>query len=354
MVNTYTISEEAAVKIEAFRKHDLLLSGEPSYDRITRLVAKTMNAPVVMLTFESMERTWVKSAYGASERQYSTLEFNSHAGLETSEGVHVGRLSVKHCGVLDARQQTVLQEMADMAIDFMEMQLSAKLAYAQQKQLFHIAAHDLKNPLTTIPVRADLIKLKKNDPDVVDRMCDQIKNAGLMMTRTIDELLTAATMEDGKFDLFTLKLDFAEIVMQLVESNEALAVHKNQRIELLVNKRPMVIADEQRLIEIVDNLINNAIKYSPKGELIRVTVDEREGRAIIKVQDNGPGLSEDDKSNMFRPYAKLSAHPTGNENSTGLGLSIVRQLVEAHYGKVWAESDGKGHGTAFYAALPSC
>lgn len=350
MVPIYSISDDAAAKVFEYQKHGLLTPDE-SLDRLTRLAAHVLKASKVLLVFDDSERYHVKSSFGA-EADTSMHDFTYHAALQTKDGMLVGYLCAEALETLTVNE-ALLSELADMAMDLMEMQLRAKLAYAQQRQLLQIAAHDLKNPLTTIPVRADLIKLKKDDPEMVDRMCDQIKKSGLMMTRTIDELITTASMEDGKLSMLMLRLNFADIVQQLVESNEALAFNKNQRIELSINSRPWVEADEQRLVEIVDNIINNAIKYSPKGEVIKVTVDKDDRMALLTVEDNGPGLTDDDLKKMFQPYGKLSAHPTGNENSTGLGLSIVKQLVEAHDGRVWAESKGKGLGTTFFIAIPN-
>lgn len=352
MVNTYSLNTDTI------------------YDKLTRLAAKALDHPIVILSFVDAGNVVMKSVYGLSAAEISytnnscpeslvlksfDVKFYAAAPLLSKDGVLMGNLCVldNQQGFLSQEKEELLNDYATMAMAYRETSLAAEQAVAYQKQLLQIAAHDLKNPLTTIPVRADLIKLKKHDPEVVDRMCDQIKQAGLIMTRTIDELLSAASFDAGKLSLYTFKLDFATIVSQTVEANEALATHKGQRIDLNIESRPAVIADEQRLIEMVDNLINNAVKYSPKGEVIKVTVTERNSKALMCVQDNGPGLTAEDKSRMFLPYSKLSAHPTGNEKSTGLGLSIVKQLAEAHHGKVWAESDGIGKGCSFFIEIPS-
>jgi signal transduction histidine kinase len=340
------------------------------YDRLTRMAAKLLNFPIVILSFVEKDKIYLKSIYGVSHQSIQLLsencieslivndfdmQFLSVTNLVSMEGITIGNFCVldHQKRILTVTEEEFLKEFAEMALAYMETRLAANLAIAQQHQLLQITAHDLKNPLTTIPVRADLIKLKKHDHEAVDRMCDQIKQAGLMMTRTIDDLLSTASFEKGKISLYTFKLDFAAIVSQIVDANEPLATQKGQRIELEIESRPFVNADEQRLIEIFDNLINNAIKYSPKGEVITVKIAQQGDKAIMQVRDNGPGLTLEDKRRMFLPYSKLSAHPTGNEKSTGLGLSIVKQLVEAHNGQVWAESDGLGKGSSFFLEIPS-
>jgi signal transduction histidine kinase len=104
-------------------------------------------------------------------------------------------------------------------------------------------------------------------------------------------------------------------------------------------------------MEIFDNLVSNAVKYSPQGRNIYVRVARQAENVLIAVQDEGPGLSEDDKAKLFGKFTRLSARPTAGEHSTGLGLSIVKRMVEAMNGKVWCESE-LGKGATFIVELP--
>jgi len=231
-----------------------------------------------------------------------------------------------------------------------ELNLSEQLRVQQMYDFLQAAVHDLKNPLTTIPVRADLIKLKKNDPDMVDKMCDQIKTASLSMVRIIDELLQMGTMEAGKVNLMLIKLPLVDLVKQVISMNFPLAERKEQTLRLETEIDPYVQADENKLTEVLDNLINNAIKYSPEGTTIHVSLTETGGKVSVAVKDEGPGFTEEDKNRLFQRFTRLSAQPTGGENSTGLGLSIAKGLVEAHGGRLIADSEGKG--ATFTVELP--
>ena len=102
----------------------------------------------------------------------------------------------------------------------------------------------------------------------------------------------------------------------------------------------------------LENLIGNAIKYSPERRSIWLSVRRNGGTVVIEVRDEGPGLTEDDKAKLFGRFQRPSARPTGGEIATGLGLSIVKQLVALHEGRVWAESAGPDQGTHFYVELP--
>jgi signal transduction histidine kinase len=393
MMISNNFSAAEAERIKELKRYEILdTPPDFSFDRLTRLAAKLFDVPVAIISLVDQDRVWFKSRHGIDVQQVAlnpglctatiltdevyvvqdaleeestflnplvtgdfALRFYAGAPLRTKEGYNLGSFCIidKKPRNLSEEDKQVMKELAGVVMDHLEARLSARQANAQQNQLLQIAAHDLKNPLTTIPVRADLIKLKKHDPEAVDKMCDQIKQAGLKMTRTIDDLLTTASIESGRISLYTFKLDFADIVSQIVDSNQALADNKEQEIELNIEGRPYVIADEQRLIEVVDNLISNAIKYSPKGELIKVNIAHKDQKAVLVVKDNGPGLTQEDKDQLFQRFAKLSAKPTGGESSTGLGLSIVKQLVDAHNGRVWAESEGLNTGSAFIVEIPS-
>ena len=116
----------------------------------------------------------------------------------------------------------------------------------------------------------------------------------------------------------------------------------------------MTQIDELRMAEAVDNLINNAIKFSPMGTEVSISLEYRAGdpdRVVLQVRDQGPGLTEEDKTKVFGAYQRLLAQPTGNETSTGLGLSIVKQMVELHGGSVWVDSQ-PGSGATFGIEIP--
>jgi signal transduction histidine kinase len=114
----------------------------------------------------------------------------------------------------------------------------------------------------------------------------------------------------------------------------------------------MVFADENKWTEIADNLINNAIKFSEKNKWIEIIIKEKQEMVILEVKDDGPGFTEEDKKNLFQRFTRLSAQPTNGEDFTGLGLSIVKVLVEAHKGNLWVEPGEKDKGSKFIVEIP--
>jgi signal transduction histidine kinase len=143
-------------------------------------------------------------------------------------------------------------------------------------------------------------------------------------------------------------------VSEVANANQPLATNKQQTITVSAPLNYVTMCDADRMREAIDNLISNAIKYSPIGGKIAVLVThEEENHTIIRVADEGAGLSPEDLGRLFGRFQRLSAKPTAGESSTGLGLSIVKRIVDMHGGEVTADSRGPGQGSTFTVVLPA-
>jgi signal transduction histidine kinase len=131
------------------------------------------------------------------------------------------------------------------------------------------------------------------------------------------------------------------------------AVNKQQTISVSAPPNFVTMCDADRIREAIDNLVSNAIKYSPIGGEISVLVTHENGNTVIRVVDEGAGLSPEDLGRLFGRFQRLSAKPTAGESSTGLGLSIVKRIIDMHGGEVTANSDGPGKGSTFTIVLPA-
>jgi signal transduction histidine kinase len=194
-----------------------------------------------------------------------------------------------------------------------------------------------------------------------DQTYHHVKNTAERMVSIISHLLDMNAIERGGISVHLEAVDVAPLLDAVVRDNAAAALAKD--IDVSVEAASVLVrADKHLLREVMDNLVSNALKYSPRGT--RVCARTRSASHLrkadlladtphvyIEVQDEGPGLSDDDKSKLFGKFARLSAKPTGGEHSTGLGLSIVKKLVEAMNGRVWCEST-LGEGAMFIVALP--
>ncbi|MBC8042535.1 MAG: tetratricopeptide repeat-containing sensor histidine kinase [Rhizobacter sp.] len=253
---------------------------------------------------------------------------------------------------------------------------AAEDASAFKSEFLAIAAHDLRNPLSAINGFAELIR-ESESLGSVKNMAEIIGQSSGQMFSLISDLLRTAQLDAGKLELRKSLVNLSLLVEYAVSRVEPMIQKKSQRINLSVSPNVRLLIDEERMREAIDNIIGNAVKYSPQGKTIWVSLarghrfnphTEADAEKLsvaapeltpevqqvvrIEVRDEGQGLDLDDLKKVFGKFQRLSSRPTGDESSTGLGLSIVKQLVELHGGKVWAESQGKDMGSVFIIELP--
>lgn len=228
----------------------------------------------------------------------------------------------------------------------------------QKSHFLAVAAHDLKSPLTAVRILAEQLGTGEGQ-DVASLQISgkRIQGSVERILATLEALLDSVASDSGHLKLNKRIVDIGSIVLKALEENRIYAESKGITLLGPGADRPILTTqvDELRIGEAVDNLVNNAIKFSPRDrevrvELVRVEADNCP-RVAIRVTDQGPGLTEDDMGKAFRAYQRLSAQPTGNEVSTGLGLSIVKQMVEMHGGTVTVQSQ-PGQGATFQMELP--
>jgi signal transduction histidine kinase len=229
-------------------------------------------------------------------------------------------------------------------------------ANAFKREIIGTVAHDLKNPLGVVMGRSemlrDMIATAPANSDFANEQIRHIEDSGRRMLSMVDSLLVDAMEDAMDINLRVETFDLADLVRQVAEMSRPLAVNKQQSLEVVAPQQLTVNADFDRLWEAIDNLVNNAIKYTPAGGRIEVSAAPAGGEAMITVRDTGLGLSPEDIARLFGRFARLSAKPTAGESSTGLGLSIVQKIVDLHGGRVNAESEGPHKGTTFSVVLP--
>ncbi|MCV9388016.1 ATP-binding protein [Reichenbachiella ulvae] len=223
-------------------------------------------------------------------------------------------------------------------------------SYNEQKNLMAIVAHDLRSPLNN--VKALMVLMKDSGPlneeqDMLLSKAFQVLEGGDSL---ISDMVNLSRFESGtNINLEDIHLN--SLIAEILEIHTSYAERKSISFEMHANDNEIYLeSDQVNLSRIMDNLISNAIKFSPYNSKIKVVLFEATDEVTISVIDQGPGLSEDDIANAFKRFKKLSAQPTGGENSTGLGLSIVKTLVEKIQGKISIESR-LGRGASFHIRL---
>lgn len=221
-------------------------------------------------------------------------------------------------------------------------------------ELLGMASHELMNPLNGIIGFADLIKVFKSNGDEVENFASNITKSAHQMVKLIKDLLEVAALEHGKLFFDKSDINLSELILKSCDKLKLAASKKQMTFNFKLDQTIMIHADKNRMEEVFANLFSNSIKYSFPGNNIDVSIHKTNNQLVrIEVKDNGLGLSEDDKTHLFKQFKKLSAQPTGGESSTGLGLSITQSIVEQHQGTIGAWSAGKNKGTTFWIELPT-
>jgi two-component system, sensor histidine kinase and response regulator len=203
-----------------------------------------------------------------------------------------------------------------------------------------MAAHDLRNPLVSIRGLSELLLDENNtfsDGDVKEFIAT-MHDASQYMLSLVNDLLDTSVIASGNLTINLKKCSLKELVEKVVRANERLAENKQMKIQLSLEDVPEFNIDPNRITQVVENLLTNAIKYSSPGSNIYVSLESVDDSAKVGVRDEGPGISLEDQKKLFGGFQKLTAQPTGGESSTGLGLAIVKKMVEAHQGTLDIES----------------
>ena len=224
----------------------------------------------------------------------------------------------------------------------------------EKNEFLGIAAHDLKNPLSAIQSLANLMRMAINDfpQDKIVEFAAMIENSAQRLFALIQNLLDVNAIESGSTHISLATYDILPFFQTVIQNYLKPAEDKNIEIKFnFIEESHPILADENAIFQVLDNLVSNAVKYSPHGKSIYLSLSKTDSKVICEIRDEGPGLNEKDLSKLFGKFARLTPRPTGDEHSTGLGLFIVKKLVEVMKGNVWCESK-LGKGTIFVAEFP--
>jgi signal transduction histidine kinase/CheY-like chemotaxis protein len=225
-----------------------------------------------------------------------------------------------------------------------------------KSEILGTVAHDLKNPLGVILGRTEILKEMISGAGALDQNIDAqiayIRVAANRLTEMVDDLVSDAMADALDITIRREPIDISVLVQEVAEANQPIATRKEQSITVVAPPDHAAMCDSDRIRDAIDNLVSNAIKYSPIGGAIELLVAREGDGILVQVRDQGAGLSPEDISRLFGRFQRLSAKPTAGETSTGLGLSIVKRIVDLHGGRITVESAGPGKGAIFKMTLP--
>jgi len=288
-------------------------------------------------------------AIGEYEKAYDCFE--TYFRLESQAIKEFSDLKVKYLNITHkvdaAKKEAEILHIKNEELDALNKKL--KTMHEEKDEFLGIAVHDLKNPLNGISLAASgLIKnYDKISQEKFDSVIQRIESVSDRMKLILSNLLDVNAIESGEYNLKFNTVNVSELLSEVISHFRNMADEKNIALEFN-NKTGDVIysTDETAFTEILENLISNAIKYSEKGKTVYVILSAEQNKFKIQIIDSGLGIKEEEQDKVFKKFAKISNKPTAGENSTGLGLSIVKKLTEMLGGKISFQSV-YGSGTTF-------
>jgi len=228
------------------------------------------------------------------------------------------------------------------------------LADERKNEFLAMLAHELRNPLAPISTAASLLRsVYASDPDRVRRTSDIIARQVEHLVHLVDDLLDVSRVTRGMIELRRERVDLRQVVGAALEQVQPLLDTRRQRLVTeLSDARVLVEGDAKRLIQVMANLVNNAAKYTPEEGNVHVSLRIEGAQAVLAVRDDGIGIAPELLPDIFGLFTQARRTPDRAEGGLGLGLALVRNLVELHGGRVRADSAGPGQGSTFTVTLP--
>ncbi|MBA3771604.1 MAG: response regulator [Ramlibacter sp.] len=233
--------------------------------------------------------------------------------------------------------------------------LAAELAETDRRKTEFLAtlAHELRNPLAPLTNGLQLIRQAPNDPQVQERTRDMMERQLRLLVRLVDDLLDIARISSGKVELKKELVALKSVLNSAVETSMPLVAAAGHTLDVHVPEGALeLMADPIRLAQVVSNLLNNAAKYTPRGGHIELTVRREASRVAIAVSDTGVGIAPEALAEVFEMFTQVGHNLDRSQGGLGIGLALVRRLVELHGGTVTVESAGNGGGSTFTVRLP--
>jgi signal transduction histidine kinase len=270
------------------------------------------------------------------------LELQKEALLDQSDYLHEANETITH----------MHQEVEKQKNEILRKNEELLILNNEKNNLIGIVAHDLKSPLNQIKGLLSIMKLTAtNLSDETLSYIEMMEKSSGRLSDMIAKILDVEAIESRQLNLVMEEANLSEIMNALADRYLMAAQEKQIELCRSLPNDARALVDKSYTEQVFENLLSNAIKFSPKDRKVFIIITADNGKAICEIRDQGPGLTEADKKMLFGKYQKLSAKPTGNEISTGLGLSIVKKFVEAMEGQIWCESEA-GNGASFFVSFP--
>jgi signal transduction histidine kinase len=354
--------------------HDLLeMEGYEVYEAASGMEAMNMVASdfyhIILMDFNLTDKTGIEVIKDIRKlnKDSQILMMTAHASLDTAvkaiqESVYDFLIkpvdfSYLKNAIRRAEDKLRLEQENQRLLNVLQEQNKELDRLNNMKSKFlSMASHDLSNALMTLQISFEMLVSSIKEPTE-----DQKKKINFITTsiqqigRLVGDLVDWASIEQGKFRLEKNYFEMYKLIEEIIDGPKARALQKNIEIktEIIKEGLKMVLADKRRITQVVLNLLENAIRHTPRGGKITVRVEKAkdEDGVCVSVIDTGEGIAPDVLSNLFQSFYQPPGSKAGH-GRLGLGLSISKEIVQAHNGRIWVESEGVGKGSAFKFIIP--
>lgn len=267
--------------------------------------------------------------------------------IDTAREIGQGQELSKRIPVLKIKD-----ELGQLALTFNEMMNRLENSFAQMRQFSSDASHELRTPLTVLKGQNELILSKQRKPEEYQEVISSNLEEINYMSKVLEDLFVLSKSDENQVNLDYKPVDLRALVEEVCKHAEILAEEKNIKIIIAFLEPIEIKGDEVRLRQMVWNVLQNGIKYTQQGGELKISLQNEGDFALLTIQDTGIGIPEEDLPLIFNRFYRVDKARTRDEGGSGLGLSICRQIAEAHKGKIEVESK-LGLGTRFKIRLPS-
>ncbi len=234
-----------------------------------------------------------------------------------------------------------------------ELNKQLSISDRRKDEFLATLAHELRNPLAPMRNVLEIMRFKEKDNPFIHWSRDIIERHVSQMTHLVDDLMEASRISQGRLELRKKPIDLCEVTLHAVETSQALILESKHHFKMNIPGAPLIIdADSTRIIQIISNLLTNAAKYTPSGGEIYLSLTQDNDDAVLSVRDSGIGIPPEQLSNIFTMFSQLKPALERSQGGLGIGLSLVRGLVELHGGTIIALSEGDSKGSEFIVRLP--
>jgi PAS domain S-box-containing protein len=232
-------------------------------------------------------------------------------------------------------------------------ELALRNADRRKDEFLATLAHELRNPLAPITMGLELLEISGDDPEAISNVRAMMQRQTKHMVRLIDDLLDVSRITRGRLELRKNRVDLLDIVHNAIEASQPLMDEAQHRLTLkLPDKQLLIYADANRLTQVLSNLLNNAAKFTPRQGHIELAVTNTASEVVVTLSDSGIGIPQDKIDLVFEMFAQIHENSAYGQTGLGIGLTLVKRLVEMHGGNVTVDSRGQNLGTTFCVTLP--